>query len=103
VLLYCFYKVNGVTVKKIIFLVVLLCAAVILLSQQEDWKSIARNDLAAIHEILSHNHPGVLNTDDVQFNNWLHEYTESHLPRKLWDGLSSHAQHILRWQRVKKL
>ena len=36
------------------------------------------------------------------FNNWLHEYTESHLPRKLWDGLSSHAQHVLRWQRVKK-
>ena len=36
------------------------------------------------------------------FNNWLHEYTESHLPRELWDGLSPHAQHVLKWQRIKK-
>ena len=36
------------------------------------------------------------------FDNWLHEYTELHLPRELWDCLSPHAQHVLRWQRIKK-
>ena len=35
------------------------------------------------------------------FSSWLHEYTEKHFPRALWEGLSDHAQHVLRWQRVK--
>jgi len=35
------------------------------------------------------------------FNTWQYEYTEPHLPRKLWDCLSDHARHVLRRQRVK--
>ena len=34
-------------------------------------------------------------------NHWLPGYTEPHFPRKLWDSLSSHAQQVLRLQRVK--
>ena len=35
------------------------------------------------------------------FNTWQYEYTEPHLPRKLWDCLSDHARQVLRRQRVK--
>jgi hypothetical protein len=35
------------------------------------------------------------------FSQWLHEYTEKHFPRDLWESLSPHAQAVLRWQRVK--
>ena len=35
------------------------------------------------------------------FNQWQHNYTDKHFPRKLWDSLSEHARHVLRWQRVQ--
>jgi len=35
------------------------------------------------------------------FSQWLHEYTDKHFPRDLWESLSPHAQKVLKWQRVK--
>ena len=35
------------------------------------------------------------------FSGRLHEYTEKHFPRDLWESLSPRAKHVLRWQRVK--
>ena len=35
------------------------------------------------------------------FSQWLHEYTEKHFPRDLWESLPPHAQKVLKWQRVQ--
>ncbi len=32
---------------------------------------------------------------------WLQEETAPQVPRQLWDSLSDHGRHVLRWQRVK--
>ena len=35
------------------------------------------------------------------FSRWLHDNTEKHFQRDLWERLSDHARHVLRYQRVK--